>query len=124
MLPSFHLLNARSLFPKVDELTALLSTNHTDLVAITESWLNNDIDNSLLSINGFNLFRKDRVFGRGGGVCVYLKDDIPCKQRVDLENSHFECLWLSLRPKRLPRPLSGIVVLCGVPSPRPKRTGA
>ena len=28
----------------------------------------------------------------------------------NLENDSFECLWLYLRPKRLPRPLSGIVI--------------
>ena len=36
MLPSLYLLNARSLFPKLDELTALLATSPVDLVAITE----------------------------------------------------------------------------------------
>ena len=110
VLPSFCLFNARSLLPKIDELTALLSTNPVDLVAITESWLKSDIENSLICIPGFNSFRNDRVLGRGGGICVYVKDDIPCKRRVDLENPSFECLWLILQPKRLPRPLSGIVV--------------
>ncbi len=44
------------------------------------------------------------------GVCVYINNDIPCIRRVDLECENLECLWLSLRPKRLPRPLSGIVI--------------
>ena len=57
--PSFLLKNARSLLPKIDELTSLLSTNPVDLVAITESWLHNDVQDSLLHINGFNLFRND-----------------------------------------------------------------
>ena len=39
MLPSFLLINARSLLPKIDDLTAFLSANPVDLVAITESWL-------------------------------------------------------------------------------------
>ena len=78
------------------------------MVVITESWLRSDIDDNLLSISAFNLFRKDRVAGRGGGICVYLSNVIPCKRRLDLENPNFECLWLTLRPKRLPRPLSGI----------------
>ena len=67
-LPSFYLFNARSLLPKIDELTALLSTNPIDLVAITESWLKSDIGNSLICIPGFNSFRNDRVLGRGGGI--------------------------------------------------------
>ena len=110
MLPSLYLLNARSLSPKLDELTALLATSPVDLVAITESWLRSDIDDSLLSISAFNLFRKDRIAGRGGGICVYLNNVIPCKRRLDSENPIFECLWLTLHPKRLPRPLSGMAI--------------
>ena len=100
--------HSRSLFPKLDELTTLLATNPVDLVAITESWLRSDIDDSLSSTNDFNLFRKGRVAGRGGGICVYLNNAIPCKRRLDLENPIFDCMWLIFAPKRLPRPLSGI----------------
>jgi hypothetical protein len=70
----------------------------------------NDIENRLVLLNGYNLFRKDRATGRGGEVCVYIKSDITCVRRLDLENNRFECLWLCLRPRRLPRPLSGIVI--------------
>ena len=91
-------------------MTALLSANPVDLIAITESWLHKDIEDSLLHINGFNLFRKDRTTRRGGGVCVFLRDEFPCTRRFDFENNDFECLWLFLRPKRLPRPLTGIAV--------------
>ena len=109
-LPSFYLLNARSLLSKVDELTGLIYTKPVDIVAVTESWLHNTIENRLLQLNDYNLFRKDRITGRGGGVCVYVKKDIPCMRWSNLENDSFECLWLYLRPKRLPRPLSGIVI--------------
>ncbi len=34
-LPRFGLINARSLLPKIDELTVLLDSNPLDLVAIT-----------------------------------------------------------------------------------------
>lgn len=80
MLPSFYSLNARSLFSKLDKLTALLATSPVGLVAFTESWLRSDIDDSLLSISDFNLFHKDRVAGQGGGICVYLNNLIPCKR--------------------------------------------
>ena len=63
-----------------------------------------------MSIEGYNLPRKDRAIGRGGGVCVYINNDIPCIRGLDLECENLECLWLSLRPKRLPRPLSGFVI--------------
>jgi len=110
LLPSLLLCNARSILPKLDELTALLSTTSADLVAITETWLHDDIDDGLLEINGFDIHRKDRIDSRGGGVCLYVNNDISTKRRFDLEDPQFECMWLTLRPKRLPRPLSGIAV--------------
>ena len=91
-----------------------------DIVAITESWLHKDIDDNLLSISGYNIHRNDRTFSRGGGVCVYCSQNIPCQRRFDLENPNFECIWLWVRPTRLPRPLSAIAV-CVVYNP-PGRT--
>ena len=113
--PTISLLNSRSLLPKlkIDELSILLPQNRSDIAAVTETWLRPDISSELLSIDGYNLHRADRRVGRGGGVCVFTSIDIPCKRRVDLESPDFECLWLWLRPYRLPRPLSGIA-LCAV----------
>ena len=109
-LPKLALINARSLLPKVDELIANLSVNTVNLVAVTETWLNDDIEDNLVSIRGYNIFRRDRPHRRGGEVCVYLSEHIHAKRRTDLESDNFECLWLWLRPTRLPRPLSGIAV--------------
>ena len=80
-----------------------------DFIAITESWLNDEIDDHLLSINGYTIYRKDRAHCRGGGVCAFVSTDVPSTRRLDLDNSAFECLWVWLRPHRLPRPLSGII---------------
>ena len=55
-LPTFCLVKARSLLPKLDELSVLLATNVVDFVAITETWLNGDFEDHLLSICGYNIF--------------------------------------------------------------------
>ena len=108
-LPSFYLINARSLLPKMDELSLLLNMHPLEVVAITESWLTNEIIDELVLINGYNTFRKDRMHGRGGGVCAFVSADIPCKRRQDLEDPSFECMWVWLRPVRLPRKISGLI---------------
>ena len=108
-LPNFCLLNSRSLLYKVDELAIRLNASPFSFVAVTESWLNGDIEDHLLSIQGYNIYRRDRAFGRGGGVCAFVADGIPTKHRFDLESASFEALWRWLRPHRLPRPLSGIL---------------
>ena len=63
MFPWFSLMNVRSLLPKIDELSARISFQPTNVIAITESWLSEDIDDNLLSIEGFNIYQKDRAFG-------------------------------------------------------------
>lgn len=109
-IPRFHLCNIRALAPKIDELSIFIKLMRADFVAISESWLNGQIDSSFVCITGFDLYRLDRLNGRGGGVCAFASNKIPCKRRSDLENPEYECMWLWLRPYRLPRPLSGILV--------------
>ena len=109
-LPRFCLMNVRSLLPKIDELSAFVSSTPIDIIAITESWLNEDIDSDILSIDNFNIHRNDRSTGRGGGVCAYISSHIPSIRRQDLENAAYECMWIWLRPYRLPRPLSGMML--------------
>ena len=69
--------NARSLIPKLDELYLTCRSSNPQIVVITESWLKNDVPNEQLVIPGFGApFRHDRLDGRrGGGVCVYVKED-------------------------------------------------
>lgn len=109
-LPHVLLSNIRSLVLKFDELSMFLMLNRADLVAISETWLNEQIDSSFVSITGYDLYRLDRLSGRGGGVCAFVSNNIPCKRRLDLENANYECMWLWLRPYRLPRPLSAILI--------------
>ena len=40
------------------------------------------------------LGKTERYVVRGGGVAIYIKDDIPVKTRSDLNSSTVECLWM------------------------------
>ena len=46
------------------------------IIGITESWANNDITDAELVLEGYAMFRKDRMGRKGGGVLVYIKDTI------------------------------------------------
>ena len=72
----------------------------------------NVIPDEAVHIPGFNLMRKDRPTVRGGGVAIYLKNTILFKIRDDLSRTEYECLWITLRPKWLPRSTSKIVIAC------------
>jgi ribonuclease P/MRP protein subunit RPP40 len=68
--------NAQSIVNKKDELTLRIHEEKPDIVGITESWTHDQITNAELDIAGFNLYRKDRIGKRGGGVLLYVKNCI------------------------------------------------
>ena len=68
------LFNARSLRNKLDNLSCLLQSAAFDLIFTTESWLRNDLPDSIvLSKTAYTLLRKDRPDGYGG-VAVFLSN--------------------------------------------------
>ena len=103
-------LNVRSLNGKVDELAAFMSVHKVHIATVTETWLTDQIGDDQLSIGGYVIDRKDRMHGREGGVWAYVSQQIPTMRFLKLEVSNLECMWLRVRPPRLPRPLSAIVV--------------
>ena len=105
--------NLRSIRNKVDELQYVAECNNVDAICISESWLSPQISDSVVAIPGYNLFRNDRMSTPGGGVCIYLRETIPCTRLFQCEQPDVESLWLSLRPHSLPRSISSIV-LCVV----------
>ena len=74
--PAVTLLNARSLFPKIDELKVVSSLKSPDLICVTETWLNETVDSCLIDIPGFVVCRDDRSYRRGGGVAVFLRSNL------------------------------------------------
>ena len=99
-----------SLAPKINEIRYVAQHANLDCVCITESWLRSYIQDNIVALSGFNLVRKDRVDITQGGVCVYIRDNINFTILEDLEDPSFEALWLKLRPARLPRGFSCIVL--------------
>jgi len=106
-VPSFLLSNVMSFAPKVRETVCYANV---DLVCITKTWLRDPIDNNVIAISGYNVIRHDRSKAEHGGVCMYIKDSIQFKTLEDLMNDQFEVLWTELRPSRLPRGITSIVI--------------
>ena len=44
------------------------------------------------------------------GVCIYIRSSVPCSRIHDFETPEIESLWIKLRPQRLPRHVSLILV--------------
>lgn len=50
----------------------------------------------ILKVHGYNMFRRDRNVGRGGGVLFYVKDSINCAQIHLSCVDDLECIVLKL----------------------------
>ena len=92
-------------------LRTLLRTQ-VDLAFITETRLKTTIANIVLDIPGYSIIRRDRMSNDHGGVCLYVKENgSRFKQLQELSccDDH-EVLWVQLRPNRLPRGFSSLIV--------------
>jgi len=87
-------LNIRSLLPKIDEVKMLIKESNIDVLAISETWLSNIIPDSFVNIKGYNLYRKDRLNTMGGGVAIFIKENIthtiPTNLTNDMELIHVQ----------------------------------
>ena len=70
-------MNARSIINKKNELNIMVDDIKPHIIEITESWANDDITDAELGLEGYVMFRKDRMGRRGGGVLLYIKETIP-----------------------------------------------
>ena len=72
-------LNINSLRNKFEALKAMISDN-IDILVITETKIDESFPLSQFLIDGYNRpFRMDRT-SDGGGIIIYVRQDIPCKQ--------------------------------------------
>ena len=56
------------------------------------------------------VIRKHRTISKGGGVAIYISNNIPARIYSQFSQSTFECLWVILRPRWLPRSISPLAV--------------
>ena len=90
-------LNIRHILPKIDEIKYMLNGKRSvDVLGICETFLKDDIDDNQLMIDGFSIERRDRKEKGGGGVLVYISNNLPFERRRDLETSGIESLWIQI----------------------------
>ena len=86
--------NIRALVSKKDILETLF-TNKKIIITLSETHIVS-VNSELFQIPGFKFAHKNRISGEGGGVAMYLSDDLKWKQRTDLETDEIECIWVKV----------------------------
>lgn len=78
--------------PKRDQILSLIDDSDTDVLALTETWLQPEIDTSeIFDTDSYNVYRHDRADKRGGGVLLAIRKTIPSFS-IDT-NSGLEITW-------------------------------
>ena len=67
---------ARSIISKKNELNIMVDDIKPHIIGITESWAHNDITDAELGLEGCEMFKKDRIGKKGGGVLLYISRKI------------------------------------------------
>ena len=85
---------------KVDQIKLMLQSkeNNITMLGVSESKLGSEIPDSFIQIQNFQCFRQGKMQG-SGGLIVYVRNEISCSHRKDLETEHFESMWFEIFPK-------------------------
>lgn len=88
--------NVRGLNTRLDYFRQNLLALDCNIVAVTESWLTDAVNDAELAIGGWSVLRRDRASGaRGGGVLLAARPGIELRRRTDLETLSGEDLWVT-----------------------------
>ena len=69
---------------------------------LLKTWLDDTFTNESISIDSYNIARRDRT-SHGGGVLMYIRSDLAYNIRGDLNNDNMEDIWIELLlPKTKP----------------------
>ena len=92
-------LNARSIVGKILDLQVIVSNFSPDVICISETWLHDNISNSVFCLNNYQIFRKDRDDGLNahGGVLIAVKTEYN-PVLIDNDSIH-EVVFVNLRIK-------------------------
>ena len=86
--------NVRSLLPKIDNLRILCSVYSPDIICVVESWLDVDILDCEISVQGYSVIRLDRC-RHGSGVLMYVKA-VFTSLLLFKGSTDFECIVISI----------------------------
>ena len=98
--------NMRSLvnnanFSKLEALLSLMSYK-PDIISVSETWITPESSGHFLNLTGYNFAHNSRLYSKGGGVALYVKDTIKFHVLSELCIMHekmFESVFIKLEVK-------------------------
>lgn len=95
--------NVRGIRTKTNYICQIITLSNYPIIALTETWLNENICNREIFDSRYIVYRRDRCLSRGskkdgGGVLVAVSRNIP-SARVESWESDCEDIWVTLKIK-------------------------
>ncbi|XP_068712977.1 uncharacterized protein [Montipora foliosa] len=90
-------LNIRSITNKLAQIRLMLHNETVDILAITETWLDNFWTDNELVVTGYNPLRRDRKTAHGGGIIIYIHNSLSAERRSDLESELIEQISIEFK---------------------------
>ena len=101
-------LNARSLLNNFELIKYFMNKNKIAICTISETWLNNNIPNKLIEVQGYKIIRLDRNSinnqtnrtKRGGGLLIYLRSDLDnyaILPNLTYTDPNLESQWIEIK---------------------------
>ena len=103
--------NARGLRSKHDLLQEYAIEQNLDIIGIAETFLTDDILSAEIALPGYTMYRKDRCEvnnSKGGGVVLYVRNDIISCEIVTLNQLKCESVWCKLKTHGNPDVIVGV----------------
>ena len=91
--------NARSIILKRNELLAYVVAETPDIVSITESWVNTKDKHLLaeIAIPGYKTFLNCRTHKAGGGVILYIKENLQAIEIDKVNKDHYDSVYAKIK---------------------------
>lgn len=90
-------INVRSLLRNFNDFKLQVLRNQYSIIFVNETWLDLGISDDVVALEGYILFRRDRADRRGGGVAVYVKDELSNATSYEVATSTFESKFISFK---------------------------
>ena len=103
--------NARSLNKNFDSFELLLHSLQNfpfSAIGISETWLGHKSPN-LFNLDNYKIFRSDRLRGRGGGVALYIFNQLRVKIRTDIYIEGCESLFVEIINDKTKNRIIGVI---------------
>ncbi len=93
--------NARSIKKKLSYFQSLIYAKSPSIIAITETWLLPQILNNEIIPAGYQIFRRDRINGIGGGILLAISNSLPSHSYICSQTSEFLLVQIERKPPLL-----------------------